>query len=68
MRSSPEIARSDENEVVTEAGNEKVSPRLDDDKHSKEVKIIMHSVVLVTHDVNVLCSCKNIYWFFKVCI
>ncbi|XP_037058689.1 epidermal growth factor receptor substrate 15 isoform X3 [Peromyscus leucopus] len=36
VRSSPEIARSDENEVVTEAGNEKVSPRLDDDKHSKE--------------------------------
>ncbi|XP_027258249.1 epidermal growth factor receptor substrate 15 isoform X3 [Cricetulus griseus] len=39
VRSSPEIAASDvtdENEVVTAAGNEKVSPRFDDDKHSKE--------------------------------
>ncbi|XP_021516482.1 epidermal growth factor receptor substrate 15 isoform X3 [Meriones unguiculatus] len=39
VRSSPEIAPSDvtdENEVVTAAGNEKVSPRLEDDKHSKE--------------------------------
>ncbi|KAL6042636.1 hypothetical protein STEG23_029738 [Scotinomys teguina] len=36
VRSSPEIAPSDENDVVTAAGNEKVSPRLDDDKHSKE--------------------------------
>ncbi|XP_049992114.1 epidermal growth factor receptor substrate 15 isoform X1 [Alexandromys fortis] len=39
VRSSPEIAPSDvtdENEVVTAAGNEKVSPRFDDDKQSKE--------------------------------
>ena len=64
MRSSPEIAPSDvtdENEVVTAAGNEKVSPRFDDDKQSKEVKIIIYSIVLVTHVLNVLCSCKNIY-------
>ncbi|XP_036034242.1 epidermal growth factor receptor substrate 15 isoform X3 [Onychomys torridus] len=36
VRSSPDIAPSDENEVVTAAGNEEVSPTLDDDKHSKE--------------------------------
>nr|XP_034358062.1 epidermal growth factor receptor substrate 15 isoform X1 [Arvicanthis niloticus] len=39
VRSSPEIAPSDvtdESEIVTAADNEKVSPRFDDDKHSKE--------------------------------
>ncbi|XP_006502803.2 epidermal growth factor receptor substrate 15 isoform X4 [Mus musculus] len=39
VRSSPEIAPSDvtdESEAVTVAGNEKVTPRFDDDKHSKE--------------------------------
>ncbi|KAL1776869.1 epidermal growth factor receptor substrate 15 isoform X2 [Sigmodon hispidus] len=39
VRSSPEVAPSDvtdENEVVTAAGNEKVSSRFDDDKQSKE--------------------------------
>uniref|UniRef100_A0A8I6ALY1 Epidermal growth factor receptor pathway substrate 15 n=1 Tax=Rattus norvegicus TaxID=10116 RepID=A0A8I6ALY1_RAT len=47
VRSSPEIAPSDvtdESEVVTAADIEKVSPRFDDDKHSKEVNIIVHSV------------------------
>ena len=47
---------TDESEAVTVAGNEKVTPRLDDDKHSKEVKIIVHSIVLVIHVLNDLCS------------